>query len=487
VASCCAKFTHKPTVAPPAATTLPANTVQAQAGSYFGQGGQVWQQAGFVSNPMYDPSTGMLVDPRTRLPIANPNQGEWGAVDAPAVVYSTGTETSTSTVTMTSSTTQTTTSTTLTTTTITTTTTSTVTTTSTTKTTSTSLFGEFVATGCAQPGEDCSSSKCCLTPGMVCFEKTTGGWATCDYQCKVGGITPGDTVPWTCNELGQRTPDVKFEVGNWPEESCLDSKRCNLPGKTCFQKNSDYAACMDTCEKGRTDEFDASPWQCENVGGYVRPPPLVPAVVGAGASLFCFTVAKGDDKLLEALRQNQWGIFECDEGIAYSPDDGDPWLLAQKDGVYKKYDWVVKVDIDVVFFPNRLRQRIGALRVPPKRDIYLSTEPSVDDHLLVLTPSAMDLYLSGMDKCKAFIKTHLSGVSDMRLCLEAHGVRTAEGFLRVGGSDCANSQEIGFRSFPEKEAWIPCWETSCTAFDDSLSSEATLAVAQAKHLFGSMP
>jgi hypothetical protein len=56
--------------------------------------------------------------------------------------------------------------------------------------------------------EDCTWSKCCRDAGMQCYEKNQY-WSTCQVSC-TPGIDPRDPPnsrqPWTCRQLGQRTP-----------------------------------------------------------------------------------------------------------------------------------------------------------------------------------------------------------------------------------------------------------------------------------------
>jgi hypothetical protein len=60
---------------------------------------------------------------------------------------------------------------------------------------------------CVGAYQDCSRSKCCLDPGNMCYQKDEY-YATCKAWCQPGidYSDPDDTVPWTCEELGNRTP-----------------------------------------------------------------------------------------------------------------------------------------------------------------------------------------------------------------------------------------------------------------------------------------
>merc|ERR1711972_587906 len=43
----------------------------------------------------------------------------------------------------------------------------------------------------------------------------------------------------------------------------------------------------------------------------------------------------------------------------------------KQDDKWKQFDWTVKIDIDLVFFPDRLRWHIDELCAPKKTGIYL--------------------------------------------------------------------------------------------------------------------
>jgi len=56
--------------------------------------------------------------------------------------------------------------------------------------------------------QDCRHTRCCLDPGMQCYEKNAY-WAACEFNCNEG-IDPHDfgdvRTPWTCAKLGPRSP-----------------------------------------------------------------------------------------------------------------------------------------------------------------------------------------------------------------------------------------------------------------------------------------
>mmetsp|Transcript_41645 Transcript_41645/g.90756 ORF Transcript_41645/g.90756 Transcript_41645/m.90756 type:complete len:962 (+) Transcript_41645:71-2956(+) len=142
-------------------------------------------------------------------------------------------------------------------------------------------------------------------------------------------------------------------------------------------------------------------------------PPQAPAlgavptgVAGPGGSLYCFSLmvpTSDEPKLLAWQYTNKASIFACDEAAIYSnkaielvPGSGviakvvdsdlkcsfggdsmsalNAWIFIAvwdeviRDGGYKKHDWVVKVDPDAVFFPDRL----GKMLVSHAGEGYIS-------------------------------------------------------------------------------------------------------------------
>lgn len=249
-------------------------------------------------------------------------------------------------------------------------------------------FGEwlYLKKSCAKTAEDCSKTKKCCDPGMQCYEKNDG-WASCNGTC-TPEVHPFDTdkKPWSCKELGERTPLLKC---GWPGTQCVDLKCCRIPGQSCYYKKYGWAACKKTCK---------SPWNCTVIGKYQAPPPITPAFKGqeAGTSLYCFSVVskhiyKGiayERNLINMHKTRGLGIFACDASDVYDAPvlkGGvtlwgsfsntniflEIWQEVQKKGAYKMHDWTIKMDPDAVLLPDRLRQKLVKLRPPSKTALYL--------------------------------------------------------------------------------------------------------------------
>jgi len=119
---------------------------------------------------------------------------------------------------------------------------------------------------CSSMGEDCSQSHCCADSGMQCYEKANS-YATCKADCVKGlDLTDKDDTPWSCKELGARTPDLAPWV--WSQcaavnGDCSKSQCCNTPGMQCYMKDQYYGTCRAACD---TDELETLGWSCKSLG-----------------------------------------------------------------------------------------------------------------------------------------------------------------------------------------------------------------------------
>jgi len=119
---------------------------------------------------------------------------------------------------------------------------------------------------CSHTGEDCTKSQCCAESGMQCYQKSNG-WATCKADCVKGlDLTDVDDTPWSCQELGPRTPDVAPWV--WTQcaatnGDCSKSQCCNTPGMQCYMKDQFYGTCRASCDP---NDLETQSWSCDARG-----------------------------------------------------------------------------------------------------------------------------------------------------------------------------------------------------------------------------
>mmetsp|Transcript_121515 Transcript_121515/g.349246 ORF Transcript_121515/g.349246 Transcript_121515/m.349246 type:complete len:597 (-) Transcript_121515:176-1966(-) len=115
---------------------------------------------------------------------------------------------------------------------------------------------------------NCNVTRCCNDPGSLCYEQDEF-YAQCRESCNPGPIpTHWDEKPWSCKELGERSPGEVQCAG--PGENCLESKCCKQAGTQCFKKHKDWATCKAECFPGAPDlmDIDSHPWSCEKLGPF---------------------------------------------------------------------------------------------------------------------------------------------------------------------------------------------------------------------------
>jgi hypothetical protein len=120
-------------------------------------------------------------------------------------------------------------------------------------------------------------------------------------------------------------------------------------------------------------------------------------VARQGNSLYCFTVVtwsaprpkpfwNSEAELANNWKQYGLHVLQCDgsdiidgwetpkaEWGSFSNIDAflEIWQKVKENGKWEDHDWIVKVDSDAVFFPNRLKLHLDQLRVPKGARVYL--------------------------------------------------------------------------------------------------------------------
>lgn len=121
---------------------------------------------------------------------------------------------------------------------------------------------------CSGVVEDCRSSRCCINPSLVCFEKNDW-WAECKSSCAPGidmTEAPEYRTPWSCVSLSDTTTSTTAAVSNvcsGANEDCRGSKCCTIPGFKCFEKDQWWAQCKASCTPGlQLNDMPQTPWSC---------------------------------------------------------------------------------------------------------------------------------------------------------------------------------------------------------------------------------
>jgi hypothetical protein len=148
------------------------------------------------------------------------------------------------------------------------------------------------------------------------------------------------------------------------------------------------------------------------------------SVSSKSASLFCFAIlaSAAEEKLVKVQEDTSTGIFACDEWGKFTSNssvghEGEPalpswtltdtfiaaWKLLKEDGRYTSHDYVVKLDVDAVFFPDRLRTWLSS-NEPPGKSVYIrscvDSPNGLQGALEVFSTQAVNKYLDDIDKCR---------------------------------------------------------------------------------------
>jgi len=148
----------------------------------------------------------------------------------------------------------------------------------------------------------------------------------------------------------------------------------------------------------------------------------------------------------------------------------EAWGKIQKEKRYLKSAWVVKVDPDAVFFPDRLRKHVRRLTFIPDKGFYLLNCKYHDGNfwmfgaIEVFSTDAIQTFFKGSPRCMAELDRGKLGEDTwMRQCLDKLGVKNhvdlgllADGYCDEAPSPCV-SGKVAFHPFKTPESWFGCW------------------------------
>merc|ERR1712045_699550 len=164
-----------------------------------------------------------------------------------------------------------------------------------------------------------------------------------------------DTEPGTV-ESGQFSWQIvprEREYCSNQKENCMATKCCDIAGYYCYEKNDTFAQCAKTCSPSANN-------LCRPASETLQLEPDYPT---PKRSLFCFSVYTENtgttkkstelDLLTEQFAKRKETGAWVNTGMFIQV-----WKAIADTGVHAGMDWVVKVDPDAVFVPERLRDRI---------------------------------------------------------------------------------------------------------------------------------
>jgi len=338
-------------------------------------------------------------------------------------------------------------------------------------------------TQCAWGADLCSPSGCCVAEGLQCYSRDEY-WSSCMAACNTT-MKFGDNVEtWSCDTHGNRT---EVELGcTWGNEECTVTKNCCHPGFSCVMKEDERAYC--------TKETDKPGWEGKVIGGGHWEWEVQPAKPGeneSGTSLFCFLAVlpgSAEEGLQWAAESKNASVFACDEHAVFNSwqsargDDGgadvseqwgsvintdvfvNVWEQVLADGRYKKHDWTVKVDPDAVFFPDRLKYKLGNLHAPDGWPIYIKNTLKDFGFLgacEVLSVAAVNKYFRYYHECFATISAKSGEDGYIKGCMDmvGAGYMLELDVLRTPWHPdaCTDPGRVTFHPRKDPEQWDQCY------------------------------
>jgi len=285
-------------------------------------------------------------------------------------------------------------------------------------------------------------------------------------------------------------------------ENCMATKCCKASGFHCYAKDDEVAHCTKTCSPSATNLCSPLSETMQLEADYMNP----------ARSLFCFSLYAQDTgspkpsyevELLTEQFKRKASIFACEQYEVYSDveislgggfltkvitdEKGDwhfakrketgawvntgifirAWKSVKESGKYTNYEWVVKVDPDAVFVPERLRDRIQWM---PRtiNGVMLQNCQYVDygffGSLEVLSKRAFEVLVDNVDTCytqidwKVGIKHGKYGPMGedlfMEICMEKNGVNKVEAFDITTDGACEAKR-------PTDQAKNKKWHSDC--------------------------
>jgi len=148
-------------------------------------------------------------------------------------------------------------------------------------------------------------------------------------------------------------------------------------------------------------------------------------------------------------------------------------LLEEKDQRYKRHDWVVKVDPDSVFFPNRLRLKLKTHTFTGGNLFVMNCDKykpvALYGSLEVFSVYAFETYLKGTQRCQKDLPWHGWGEDFfMSHCMDRLGVQRLYNFSLIGDkrchyAPCTDPTKVVFHDYKGTEPWFQCYDLSVKA------------------------
>jgi hypothetical protein len=217
-------------------------------------------------------------------------------------------------------------------------------------------------------------------------------------------------------------------------------------------------------------------------------------------TFFCFTVvrlASAEPEMIRKQLQLRIGIFACEDFTAFVQGGsmvlGNNWNLGQiqvapvrmqkgrwlniavfikawtmvvGDLRYQQHDWVVKVDPDTVFFPDRLREHVRPHTTREGSNVfYLNCNSGSKARMLgsleVFSRTAIDVYKLEGWKCQSMAWKPFGEDKYMEKCMKNLGSYPALDFnmlvdARCQPANCLNKGKAAYHPYRNIQSWMEC-------------------------------
>lgn len=146
------------------------------------------------------------------------------------------------------------------------------------------------------------------------------------------------------------------------------------------------------------------------------------------------------------------------------------WTMLVGDVRYRKHDWVVKVDPDTVFFPDKLREHVRAHTTSDGSNVfYLNCNSGSQARMLgsleVFSSKAIDVYKKEGWKCKHMAMAGFGEDRYMEKCMKSLGSYPALDFdmladTRCQPANCLNKGKVAYHPYRNIQSWMECMHQS---------------------------
>jgi len=145
-------------------------------------------------------------------------------------------------------------------------------------------------------------------------------------------------------------------------------------------------------------------------------------------------------------------------------------LLDKEDGRWIHHDWVIKVDPDAVFFPDRLKKKllghtyVGSNLFVMNCDKY--NPVALYGSLEIFSKQALHNYLHGQWDCRKNLPWKGWGEDFfMSHCMKHLHVKPLFDFTLIGDkrchyAPCSDTSKVVYHDYKNLSSWMKCWTTS---------------------------